>query len=225
MVSVGTVLLPKMVLRKLTSCVVSLERKPMQLYLPRFSSVADQSLLKTLGWFLSVLSPQECWVTSPSKGSLPAQGPPQSAEGKYQPVLQGWWTGGNYEGHGIPQIPEASGWFYKYKRFYPYPQKEMEELESLLGHWWATEMDSLWGYHSNFSDGGWQRNYKVANVSSPSTVHSEWPRWRRNSLPLWWCQAKSPMGVSITKKQKVMDAQGMKEVLEEAVTRDKMRQK
>lgn len=48
--------------------------------------------------------------------------------------------------------------------------------------------------------------------------------WRRNSLPLRWCQAKSPMGVSITKQQKVMDAQGMKEVLEEAVTRDKTRQ-
>lgn len=59
------------------------------------------------------------------------------------------------------------------KDSYPYPQKEIEEPESLLGHWWATEMDSLWWYHSNFSDGVWQRNYKVANVRSPSTVHSE----------------------------------------------------
>lgn len=118
---------------------------------------------------------------------------------------------------------------------YPYPQKEIEEPESLPGHWWATEMDSLWGYDSNSSDGVWQRNDKVANENKKKKKKSQMSAplqqfvqsdhcWRRNSLPLRWCQAKSPMGVSITKQQKVMDAQGMKEVLEEAVTRDKTRQ-
>lgn len=86
-----------------------LRRKTAYSYLPGFSSGADQSLRKALGCPYLHCHLRSLDKASPPKSSPSAQGPPRSAGGKYQPILQGWWTGENV----LPQILEVSGWYHK----------------------------------------------------------------------------------------------------------------